>query len=38
MDKHDKKILKDGDKIKDKDLEQVVGGMIKIPPKPIAHK
>ena len=37
MDKHDKKI-RDGQKISDKDLEQVVGGMVKIPPKPIAHK
>lgn len=38
MDKHDKKILKDGEKIQDKDLEKVVGGMAKIINKPIAHK
>ena len=38
MDKHDKKIVKDGDRLTDKQLKEVVGGIIKIPPKPIAHK
>ena len=38
MGKHDKKIVKDGDRLTDKQLKEVVGGIIKIPPKPIAHK